>query len=130
VKLDYSSEAEAKLLRSGSNPLLPVARLRHVTVFEVPDAQPMVSGPGEAGVVAMTPRTIGLSVSAPGRYRVAVRYSPYWRASRGCVNRTSDGAIALYASGPGRVRLTLDVGLHKMLATLTDRVQECPAPSG
>jgi len=129
VKLDYSAQAEAKLLRSRTNPLRPVARLRHVAVFAVPDAQPLVSGPGRARVVGLTSRTITLKLSAPGRYRVAVRYSPYWRANRGCVSRTSDGAIALSISGAGRLRLTLDVGLHGMLASLTDRVHECPAPS-
>jgi hypothetical protein len=129
VKLDYSSEAEAKLLRSSANPLRPVTRLRHVTVFEVPDAQSMVRGPAWAEVVALTPKTIGLTLSAPGRYRVAVRYSPYWRASRGCVSRATDGAIALSAYRAGRSTLTLDVGLHRMLATLADREHECPAPN-
>ena len=128
VELDYSAQAEAKLLRSRTNPLWPVARLRHVTVFQVPDAQPLVSGPGRAEVVALTPKAIALRLSAPGRYRVAVRYSPYWRASRGCVSRTRDGAIALSTSGAVRSTLTLDVGLQRMLATLTERDHECPAP--
>ena len=97
-------------------------------MFAVPDAQPMVRGSAWAKVVALTPRTIALALSAPGRYRVAVRYSPYWRASRGCVSRTRDGAIALSTSEAGRVKLTVDVGLHRMLETLTDQVHECPAP--
>ena len=129
VELDYSAQAEAELLRSSANPLRPVERLEHVTVFEVPDARPMVSGAGRADVVALTPKTIGLRLSAPGRYRVAARYSPYWRASRGCVSRTADGAIALWSPRAGRLTLTLDVGLHRMLATLTDRADECPAQS-
>jgi hypothetical protein len=129
VELDYSAQAEAELLRSSANPLRPVERLEHVTVFEVPQARPLVSGPAQADVVALTPKTIGLRLSAPGRYRVAARYSPYWRASRGCVSRTTDGAIALWSPRPGRLTLTLDVGLHGMLATLTDREHECPAPS-
>jgi hypothetical protein len=129
VELDYSAQAEAKLLRSRTNPLRPVARLRHVAVFAVRDAQPMVSGPARAEVVALTPKTIALTLSAPGRYRVAVRYSPYWRASRGCVSRTSDGAVGLSISGAGRSTLTLHVELHGMLATLADRDHGCPAPS-
>ena len=77
VELDYSAQAEAKLLRSSANPLRPVERLAHVTVFEVPHARTLVSGPGQADVLALTPKTIALRLTAPGRYRVAARYSPY-----------------------------------------------------
>ena len=104
VQLDYSAQAEAALLRGRANPLRPVARLRHVTVFAVPDARPLVTGPGEAKVVGMTQKTVAVALSAPGRYRIAVRYSPYWRASRGCVTDTADGAIALTVYAAGRSR--------------------------
>ena len=129
VQLDYSAQAEAELLRGKANPLRPVARLRHVTVFAVPDARPLVTGPGEAEVVGMTQKTVAVALSAPGRYRIAVRYSPYWRASRGCVSDSADGAIALTVYAAGRSRLTLDVGLQKMLATLAARERKCPAPN-
>jgi hypothetical protein len=128
VELDYSAQSEARLIRSPANPLRRVARLGHVTVYAVPDATPIASGPGRADVTALTRRAITLTLSAPGRYRVAVRYSPYWRASRGCVSRTTDGAIALTTSTPGRSTLTFDVGLHRMFSTLIDTVHECPSP--
>ena len=104
VQLDYSAQAEAELLRGRANPLRPVARLRHVTVFAVPNARPLVTGPGEAAVVGMTQKTVEVSLSTPGRYRIAVRYSPYWRASRGCVSETADDAVALTVYTAGLVQ--------------------------
>ena len=129
VELDYSAQAEAKLLRSAANPLRPVARLRHVTVFAVPNPRPIVAGPSPADVIALTTRTIRLMLEGPGRYRVDVRYSPYWRASRGCISRTADGAMALWAPGAGRVNLSFDVGLHRMLATLVHSRRKCLSPT-
>ena len=126
---DYSARAEAHLIRSRANPLRPVARLRHVTVYAVPEARPIVTGPGRADVVALTPKSVTVRLSAPGRYRVAIRYSPYWRAGGGCVSRTADGATALSVSRPGRLTLTLDVELHGMLAALIDSDHECPSQS-
>jgi hypothetical protein len=76
----------------------------------------------------MTQKTVAVSLSAPGRYRIAIRYSPYWRASRGCVSDTADGAVALTVYRAGRSRLTLAIGLQRMLATLAARDRECPAP--
>ena len=32
-----------------------------------------------------------------GYYRMAVRYSPYWTASSGCISKTDDGMIGLAA---------------------------------
>jgi len=129
VSLDYSSRAEAALIRSRSNPLRLVARLEHATVFVVPHARPIVTGPGRARVGALTPKTLAIVVSTPGRYRISVRYSPYWHASRGCVSRAADGSVALWIPHPGRVTLALDVGLRRMLATLVDREHRCISPS-
>lgn len=129
VELDYSAQAEAKLLRSAANPLRPVARLRHVIVFAVPHARPIVAGPSPADVMGLTTRTIQLRLEGPGRYRVAVRYSPYWRASRGCISRATDGSMALWEPGAGRVNLTFDLGLHRMLATLVRSSHACPSPT-
>ncbi len=127
--LDYSSEAEADLIRGRGNPLRRVARVEHATVYAVPDARPIVTGAGEAEVRAITSRTLVLRVAAPGRYRVAVRYSPYWHASRGCASRARDGGMVVWVPRAGRVTLELDVGLHRMLATLIDRDHQCASPT-
>ena len=130
VELDYSARAEAKLIRSGANPLRPVASLRHATVYAVPDARPIVTGPGRAGVTALKTKSVAVTLARPGRYRVAIRYSPYWRASRGCVSRSTDGVVALSVSRPGRVTLNHAVEPRVMLAMLFDPEDErCTSPN-
>jgi hypothetical protein len=46
-----------------------------------------------------------LSLPHRGSYRVAVRYSPYWHASTGCVRKRTDGMISLHVAKPGSVQL-------------------------
>src|SRR5207248_539245 len=80
---DYSARAEAALVRT---------KLRRVfagpiSVYAVPDARPMVTGPASPEVVALTQARIGVWVREGGLYRIAVRYSPYWRASDGCLSQ-------------------------------------------
>ena len=59
---DYSSRAEAALIRSGRSGLVPVFRSLHVTVYELPDASPIVTGRcrrERSLAVADAPRLLG-----------------------------------------------------------------------
>jgi hypothetical protein len=47
-------------------------------------------------------------VQRPGSYRVAVRYSPYWLPSQGCVEEGPDEMLRLVASRAGPVSLRFD----------------------
>ena len=47
----------------------------------------VVVGAGDANVFWLRPTRLVFSVSAPGRYRVKLRWSPYWKTSQGCVWR-------------------------------------------
>ena len=51
------------------------------------------------------PTHIVALVDSPGRYEVRVRWSPYWRASTGCVWRGPDGMLRLLAPHAGLVDL-------------------------
>src|SRR5262249_18531371 len=92
---DYSSEAEANLLESGRSGLPVVFASPHITVFSVPNARRLVSGPAPAFVARLLPTRLLIHVSAPGTYRVAVRFSPYWRTSVGCLAPTREGMLEL-----------------------------------
>ena len=116
---DYSSRAEAALLRGGASGLVPVLRTRALTVYELPHAAPVVSGVASAEVRAMSATKLFIHVAAPGRYHVAVRFSPYWRASHGCVARAADGMTTLTALRRGTVVLSFDINVHRSLETLT-----------
>jgi hypothetical protein len=115
---DYSARAEANLVGSGGSGLPPVFWSRHVTIFEVPDASPIVTGAGDATVMWMWPSRLVVSVTKPGRYRVKVRWSPYWRTAVGCVWRGSDGTMRLQATHPGLIALRVSVNVARGLETL------------
>lgn len=115
---DYSAQAEAKLVRSGRLPLRPVFRTAEATVYEVPHARPMVTGPGCARVVSLTEDGMALRVCRPGVYRIAIRYSPYWHASRGCVTAGKDGLIRFRARRPSFVKLSFKVDAGRALQAM------------
>jgi hypothetical protein len=105
---DYSAQAEASLLRSGRSGLRQVFRSAHLTIFETQSPQALVTGPGQSSVTALTEREISIVVQRPGSYRVAVRYSPYWLPSQGCVEEGPDEMLRLVASRAGPVSLRFD----------------------
>jgi hypothetical protein len=116
---DYSSRAEAALLRSGRSGLVPVFRGTHIRIFEVKDASPIVTGAGDANVMWLWPTRLVFSVSQPGRYRVKVRWSPYWHSAQGCLWRAHDGSVRLQARHAGLVELSVNVNVSRGLETLT-----------
>jgi len=115
---DYSARNEAALVRSGRTSLVRVFRSLHVTVYELPDATPIVTGAGDASVLWMWPTRIVAQVDRPGRYRVRVRWSPYWRPSEGCVWRGPDGSMRLRVAHPGLVQVKVALNVARGLQTL------------
>jgi len=115
---DYSARAEAALLESGNSGLTPVLRAHHLIVFAVPHPVPLVSGPHPARVAQLGDTNITLALRGPGRYRVAVRYSPYWSATQGCVTEGKDKMLRITTSAGGRVGLAFKVGAVRALETL------------
>ena len=58
-------------------------------------------------MVSLGPMQARFVVGAKGRYHVAIRYSPYWRALPGCVAESSGGDITLTARKAGAIELSL-----------------------
>ncbi|HZT91707.1 MAG TPA: hypothetical protein VFA05_06700 [Gaiellaceae bacterium] len=116
---DYSSRLERKLILSGRSGLRLVWRDAHVRIFELPHASPIVTGRADGTVEWMTPTRLVLFVQRPGVYDVKVRWSPYWRASEGCVARASGGNVVMRTFHSGFVTLSFDVGVRSGLETLT-----------
>ena len=115
---DYSSRAEAALLASGHSGLRPVLRTSHLTIFAVSRPRPLVTGPYAAVVQQLGSTSIRLHFGGPGTYRVAVRYSPYWHASAGCIARGRDAMLRVSAATRGSVKLSFKVGAGRVLQTL------------
>ncbi|PWU20337.1 MAG: hypothetical protein C5B48_12640 [Candidatus Rokuibacteriota bacterium] len=117
-KPDYSAKSEVALLQSGSSGLRPVVRSASLTVFSVPAPRRIVTGPAPARVLKLSEGGLVVRIEAAGSYRVAVRYSPYWHASTGCVAPRADGMTTLRTSGPGIVSLDFSVNADRALSVL------------
>jgi hypothetical protein len=122
---DYSARSEAALLASGRSGLRPVFRSPSFTIFALRAPQKLVTGPGRPDVAALTPTRVDLRLTRPGRYRVAVRYSPYWHARGACVERGRAGMIRLTARRSGVVVMNFDVGAERALAALVGDADRC-----
>jgi hypothetical protein len=119
--LDYSARKEARLLRSGRSGLKPVLRTAHITIYSVPAPRPLITGPAQARVVELTQTRVTVHVGAAGTYRLAIRYSPYWMASAGCLDPGPGSMIHLRAPGPGDVQLRFHVNARRAFAAFRGR---------
>jgi hypothetical protein len=115
---DYSSRAEAALIRSGRTHLQLVYWTRHLLVYELPAATPLIVGRAPVTVLWMYPSRIVAVFERPGTYRVKVRWSPYWRASSGCVSKAKDGMTLLTVRHAGLTELGFRLSVGRGLQTL------------
>jgi hypothetical protein len=123
---DYSARDEGKLLQSGRSGLTRVMKARHVSIYAVPSPRPLITGPGPAGVVGLTETQVTVRAAEAGTYRVAIRYSPYWMASAGCLDPGKDSMIRLRIPAPGTVTLSIHVNARRALdAFAGQRPQTC-----
>ena len=116
-------EREAELLRSGRAGLEEVGTAGDVTVYEVPDPTPILTGPAEAHLTALRHDRVEGEVGAAGTYRLAVRWTPTWRVEAGdvCVEEAPDGMTQVVARGAGPFVLGVSA---------LPRASGCPSPPG
>jgi hypothetical protein len=125
---DYSARREAKLLRSGRSGLMPVLATKSLTIFAVPHAQPIITGPAHPRLASLTGSRMSAVMHRAGTYRIAVRYSPYWRASNGCLSKGKDGMLRLITHRPQTVGLIFQVDAKRALGTLAGQTPDCTFP--
>jgi hypothetical protein len=102
-------EREARLLRSGRSGLARVFGDGKVTIYELPRAAPILTGPGSPRITRFTHSRVEGALTAPGAYLLKVRYTRYWRVRAGsvCVERAAAGMTRLRATQPGRFALSV-----------------------
>ena len=122
---DYSAKGEARLLRSGRSGLRVVFRDSRLAIFAVPRPRPILTGPAPANVIRVTGTRVVVELSRPGEYRLAVRYSPYWRAEDACLSRRVDGMTSIAARHAGRLELSFHVSATSALAAVGGRTRIC-----
>jgi hypothetical protein len=100
---------ELTLVRRARSDLRLVLSAPTVTVYELRDPTPIVTGPGLARVTQLTDATIDGTVSAPGAYRLRLEATPYMRVQFGpvCIDRARDGLTTLVARSAGSFELAV-----------------------
>jgi hypothetical protein len=117
--LDYSAQAEAKLLRTRS-PLAVKARYAGWTIYELSGATPIATPAAGISVRSLTSDAIVLRVLRPGRYHLRLRYTPYWRVVKGraCASPRQPWGTELRVTRPGLVRMRFSVSLGRVVGAV------------
>ena len=127
---DHSSRREARLVRSGETGLRRVFATHAVSIYAVPRPEPIVTGPDRPAVLAIRESRLVLRVAQGGTYRVAVRWSPYWHASTGCLTHSDGGMLQLRTRAAATVRIRFDVDAGSLFHAFADTRPRCPAGTG
>jgi hypothetical protein len=121
LALDGSgAEPEARLLSAGRSGLNEVFDHNGWTIYRVPNATPILSGPAPSGITSFGHDNIDAWVAKPGRYRLLVRYTPSLTSSpRICIQPAPGGMTSLIAKRPGRFELV------NTIEGITDSSNDC-----
>ena len=122
---DYSARQEAALIRSGRADLRRVWASRQIAIYAVSRPHPIVTGPDRPALLALHESRLIVRVRHSGTYRLAVRWSPYWQASTGCLVPTHTGMLQLRTRAAADVRIAFDVDTSSLIDTLTGATPTC-----
>jgi len=126
--LDYSSEAERRLILRDPPYLALRHRTEHWRIYEVRDPRPLVEplGLGRAETLWVGRQGFALEVARPGRFLVRVNFTPYWSIERGsgCILRRGDWTVAR-AAHPGVFRVSADFSLGSAWNAVTGAHKTC-----
>jgi hypothetical protein len=103
--LDPSSAGEGRLIRRGLPYLKTVFKSKHWTVYAVRDPTPLLEGSGR--LASLGHDSFALFASAPGRFLVRVRYTPFWTITEGGgrVTEAPGGWTYVTADRPGQLQV-------------------------
>lgn len=115
AKPDRSSYQEMALIERGLPYLRLRARFDHWRIYEVTLPTPVVIPEGDANIVLeqFGSDELLLRVKKPGDALVRVRWTPYWLAKGGCVERDGDWT-RVTAKRTGYLRLVTRFGLERV----------------
>jgi hypothetical protein len=133
--LDFTSEAEAALLRSGTSGLQPIARTGSWSVYELPNPTPIVTPADAARVTRITPTTITIQATRPALLTVRVHDTPYWtiqsRDGSACVAAGTGSTTPVAVRHAGTVELRFVIRPASIMRALLGARTSCtpvPAP--
>jgi len=125
--------SELRLVEHAGPQLRPVLASPTLTVYEVRNATPILTGPSPARLTTLGASTIAGSVATAGSYRLRVQPTPYLQVRAGdvCVKPAPGGESTLVARTAGRFELTvpenpLDLIDESALATCAHKTPRSP----
>ncbi len=99
---------EVGVLDSPQSGLRVVFQSTNWTIYELPHATPLLTGPAHPVVTSFGHTVIRGRVFAPGHYLLRAHYNPYWRLKgAGCVSPGPDRMTILQLDRPGRFALAV-----------------------
>ncbi|HSS43422.1 MAG TPA: hypothetical protein VLK37_12840 [Solirubrobacterales bacterium] len=126
--LDYSSQAERRLILADPSYLKLRSASEHWRIYEVRDPKPLVAplGTAAAEVKWFGRQGFALDVKQPGEFLVRVSFTPYWSIARGagCILHHGDWTVAR-ASRPGIFRVTTDFSVGRAWNAATGANKTC-----
>lgn len=126
--LDYSSEAERRLILSHPSYLAPRWRSAHWRIYAVRSPEPLVDplGAAAARTLWIGRQGFGLDVTRPGDILVRVNFTPYWAIARGsaCLVRRGDWTLVRTAR-TGVLRISADFSLGSAWNAMTGARKTC-----
>jgi hypothetical protein len=124
---EKGAKREAFLLASGRSGLVEVFSSRSWRIFELPDARPILTGPGRPTLTRFGHDRIVGTIAVPGSHVLRVRFMPYWQVRQGavCLERAPNGMTRLRARRPGRFVLALDDGPAALVVNALGRRRGC-----
>jgi hypothetical protein len=126
--LDYSSEAEKRLVLGNPHFLALRWHSPHWRVYSVLDPEPLVDpiGPAAARTRWIGPQGFSLEVTHPGDFLVRVNFTPYWSIEHGsaCLVRRRNWTL-LRTTAPGVVRVSADFSLSRAWNAMTGARETC-----
>jgi hypothetical protein len=115
--LDYSAQAEARLVRSGQATYLhEIWHSKNWRLFAVSDAAPLAGAP--AVLESVSTDSLRLYAPRPGTYTVRVRFTPYWAlaSGSGCVARAPEGWTEVRARRAGSFHVIVSFSLARVFS--------------
>jgi hypothetical protein len=121
--------SEAALLRSGRSGLHEIWNDGRASIYKLPHATPILTGPAPAAITHFAAASIAGRVTRPGVYRLRVTFNPYWETAYGsiCLSRAGNGATLVHARRSGRFTLQAIETPVTLLTALAQRDSvDCP----
>jgi hypothetical protein len=128
--LDFSSQQEAALLRSGRSGLTPVAHSGAWTIYALPNPTPIVTPAAAARVTRITPTAITIQATRPANLTVRVHDTPYWTiqapAGTACVASGTASTTTVAVHRAGTIQLQFQIRPASVVQALLGTTDACP----